>query len=67
MDQGSFLAQYFAQIWRLFQVQSPLFGLTFGQIVIGIFIVNLVARLVKFIFVPDMSGGKDKGSDGSNT
>lgn len=38
---GEFLTGFFAQIWRIFQMSCGLFGLTFGDILLGGFVVTL--------------------------
>lgn len=56
-----------AQIWRLFyETPLPYFGLHVVDLLIGVFLVRFVIRVIKFVFVPDMEGSKDKGSEGQN-
>lgn len=49
-ETGVFMAQFWSQIWRIFQVELPYVGLTFGQILIGNFIVMLSIRIFKAYF-----------------
>lgn len=63
MTQGEILTQYFAQIWRLFSVQSPWFGLSFAKILFGIFVVSIsivcLRTLLPFIGLPVSNWYKD--------
>lgn len=62
IEQSQFIGGFFSQIWRIFLVESPCFGLTYADIVIGVFILILLSKIFKSIFSPDMSNGKDNGS-----
>lgn len=61
-EQANYITYIFAQMWRYFEIQTPLFGLTTGQIVIGFFIISLIIKVFKSIFTPDMENSKDSGS-----
>lgn len=41
MDEGNALALFFLQIWRLFTLDSPFFGLKMYHIFFGLFIAEL--------------------------
>lgn len=66
-EQGQFLIDFFNQIWRILQVESPVFGLRYEAIVMGAFIIGFLIKIFKWIFTPDMESGKDKGSENANT
>lgn len=66
MDLSELITSLLSQIWRLWSAPSPFFGLTFSQIFIGFLVIRFTIRIFRFIFVPDLSGSKDKGSDGQN-
>lgn len=66
-EQGQFLIDFFNQIWRILQVESPVFGLRYKSIVMGAFIIGFLIKILKWIFTPDMESGKDKGSENANT
>lgn len=66
-DQANYISFLFSQLWRIFLVESPCFGLTYADIVTGMFILVFLIKILKSIFTPDMSGTKDSGSGrGSN-
>lgn len=41
MDSGSAMALFFLNIWRLFELESPFFGLKVWQILIGLLVCEL--------------------------
>lgn len=59
MSLGQFLQSFFEQIWRIFLMDTGLFGLKFADILLGGFIVSLGISIIKFFFVPDIIGGKE--------
>lgn len=65
-EQANYISFLFSQIWRIFLVESPCFGLTYADITIGVFVLIFLIKLLKSIFTPDMSGSKDKGSGRSS-
>lgn len=65
-EQANYISFLFSQIWRIFLVESPCFGLTYADIVIGVFILVFLIKILKSIFSPDMSGTKDNGSGRSS-
>lgn len=44
------MTQYFTEVWRIFSVQVPYLGLTFGQITLGFVAVNLSIKVLKTLF-----------------
>lgn len=65
--QANTIATALSTIWRLFyETPTPFFGLHCSDIVLGYFIIKFMILVLRFIFVPDMSGGKDKGSKNAN-
>ena len=50
MGLGEFLSGYFYQIWRIFEMPSGLFGLTFADILLGGFVVLVGIKILKDIF-----------------
>ena len=50
MGLGEFLSGYFSQIWRIFEMPSGLFGLTFADIFLGGFVVLVGIKILKDIF-----------------
>lgn len=58
-DTGVFMAQFWSQIWHIFQVELPYLGLTFGQILIGNFVVMTSIRIFKAYFgLPSVSASR---------
>lgn len=47
---GIYMVQFWGHIWRLFQVELPYVGLTFGEILIGNFVVLTSIRIWKAYF-----------------
>lgn len=65
--EASTIASALSTIWRLFyETPTPFFGLHCSDIVLGYFIIRFMIKILRFIFVPDMSGTKDKGSQNAN-
>lgn len=59
---GQYITQFFADIWRIFQVNLPYLGLTFGDIIIGGFVIMLSIRIFKsFISLPSVSASRRTG------
>lgn len=59
----AFITNYLSDIWRIFySTPTPFFNLTCADLVLGVFVVRFIIKVLRFIFVPDMSGSKDKGS-----
>lgn len=48
---GDFLTGFFAQIWRIFQMPCGLFGLTFGDILIGGFVVTIGIVIIQNVAI----------------
>lgn len=44
------LVQYFSDIWRIFQVESPILGLTFAELWFGLFVVGISIKIFISIF-----------------
>lgn len=44
------LVQYFSDIWRIFQVESPILGLTFADLWFGLFVVAIAIKIFIAIF-----------------
>lgn len=61
-QQAQFIIDFFNDIWRILLVESPCFGLTFAQILLGVFIITFLIKIFKWIFTPDMDNSKDSGS-----
>ena len=61
-QQAQFIIDFFNDIWRILLVESPCFGLTYEQILLGVFIITFLIKIFKWIFTPDMDNSKDKGS-----
>lgn len=49
-DEGTAIAYFFSQIWRLFGVTSPFFGLTFGQLAFGLLIAEFGITHIASLF-----------------
>lgn len=65
--QANTITTVLTEIWRLFwQTPTPFFGLYCSDIVLGFFIIRFMIKILCFIFVPDMTGTKDKGSQNAN-
>ena len=45
MNEGPFLTLFFQQIFRYFSLVTPFFGLTVGQILLGLFVCELGAGI----------------------
>lgn len=48
---GDFLTGFFVQIWRIFQMPCGLFGLTFGDILIGGFVVTIGIAIIQNVAI----------------
>lgn len=59
MTLGQFTQSFFEQVWRIFLMPTGLFGLKFADILLGGFIVSLGISVFKFLFMPDVIGGKE--------
>lgn len=46
MSLASFLASFLSAVWGLFSIESPLFGLSFGAITVGTFLVSITLRIL---------------------
>lgn len=44
------IATFFTQIWRVFQVETPLMGLTFADIFLGSFVIIVGVRILHAAF-----------------
>lgn len=54
MTLGQFTSSFFEQIWRIFLMDTGLFGLKFADILLGGFIVSLGISVFKFLFMPSV-------------
>lgn len=51
MDSGSAMALFFLNIWRLFELESPFFGLKVWQILIGLLVCELGIGIFHEFFI----------------
>lgn len=51
MNEGTALTIFFNQIWRLYQLDSPFFGLKIWQITLGLFVCELGIGVFSEFFV----------------
>lgn len=44
------MSQIFPIFWQLFNVESPLLGLTFGEIWLGVFVIGVASHILRSSF-----------------
>lgn len=56
MSKGAFTSSLIAQLWRIFEVPTPLFGLTFADILLGTFVVGVSLLIISMIYSVTLRG-----------
>lgn len=59
MSYGVFLQLFFSEVWRIFQLNIPVIGISFGSLFIGLFVVNIGFWVLHLYF--GLSGSSDSG------